>query len=79
VCYREWKMNISKNFTGWAIDRAEAIVADQGLDAFESENDHPRWTREQKIVRLTLAIIEALVDAHNFGRGDEEPRRGLHS
>ena len=72
-------MNISKNFTGWAIDRAEAIVADQGLDIIESTTDHPRWTNEQKIVRLTLAIIEALVDAHNFGREDGRPERELHS
>ena len=71
-------MNISKNFTGWAIDRAEAIVADQGFDALDTDRDHPRWTREQTIVRLTLAIIEALVDAHNFGR-EESPKRELHS
>jgi hypothetical protein len=72
-------MNISKNFTGWAIDRAEAIVADQGFDIIESTCDHPRWTKEQKIVRLTLAIIEALVDARNFGAGEEKPTRELHS
>lgn len=72
-------MNISKNFTGWAIDRAEAIVADQGFDIVESTSDHPSWTKEQKIVRLTLAIIEALVDARNFGHGEEKPARELHS
>lgn len=72
-------MSNYKNFTGWALDRAEAIVADQGFDIIESTSDHPRWTKEQKIVRLTLAIVEALVDAHNFGREDEKPDRGLHS
>lgn len=72
-------MNITKNFTGWAIDRAEAIVADQGFDLLSADGDHPRWTSEQKIVRLTLAIIEALVDAHNFARDDEKPSRELHS
>jgi len=72
-------MDISKNFTGWAIDRAEAIVADQGFDVVEPTHDHPRWTKEQKIVRLTLAIIEALVDAHNYGRDGDKPTRELHS
>jgi 2-keto-3-deoxy-L-rhamnonate aldolase RhmA len=71
-------MRISKNFTGWAIDRAEAIVADQGFDIIHSATDHAP-TKDQRIVRLTLAIIEALVDAHNFGRDSEKPDRGLHS
>jgi len=73
------KMSGTKNFTGWAIDRAEAIVADQGFDIIESTDNLSGWTKEQRVVRLTLAIIEALVDAHNYHRGDERPTRGLHS
>ena len=71
-------MRITKNFTGWAIDRAEAIVADQGFDIIQSVTDHATM-KDQRIVRLTLAIIEALVDANNFGRDTEKPDRGLHS
>ena len=72
-------MSGTKNFTGWAIDRAEAIVADQGFDVIESTDNSSGWTREQRVVRLTLVIIEALVDAHNFSRNDDKPARGLHS
>lgn len=59
-------MSGSKNFTEWAIDRAEEIVSGQGLDLLRSASDDPKWGTDHCIVRLTIAIIEALIEARNF-------------
>ncbi|MDL2402579.1 hypothetical protein [Rhizobium mayense] len=59
-------MSKAKNFTGWAVDRAEAIVSSQGLDLLRSTDPNSRWTTDECVVRLTIAILEALIDAHNF-------------
>lgn len=59
-------MSGSKNFTEWAIDRAEEIVSGQGLDLLRSASDDPKWGADHCIVRLTIAIIEALIEARNF-------------
>jgi hypothetical protein len=61
-------MSEAKNFTGWAVDRAESIVSNQGLDLLNSRNTGARRSTEQCIVRLTVAILEALIEARNFDR-----------
>ncbi|NTF91453.1 hypothetical protein G6L46_30260 [Agrobacterium rhizogenes] len=59
-------MSGSKNFTEWAINRAEEIVSAQGLDLLRSTSQDHRWSTDYCIVRLTIAIIEALIEARNF-------------
>jgi|GEM_PF-2506568 len=59
-------MSKAKNFTGWAVNRAENIVSNQGLDLLRSTDPNSRWTTDQCVVRLTFAILEALIDAQNF-------------
>jgi hypothetical protein len=60
------KMSKTKSFTGWAVDRAEEIVAKNGLELLHSAEPDARWTSDECIVRLTVAILEALIEAHNF-------------
>ncbi|MDE1994694.1 MAG: hypothetical protein KGI75_19475 [Rhizobiaceae bacterium] len=67
-------MSSSNNFTAWAIDRAEQIVSAQGLDLLRSASDNPKWTTDQCVVRLTMAIIEALIESRNFTARDAEDR-----
>jgi len=61
-------MSKSKNFTGWAVDRAEAIVSNQGFDLLNSKTEDSARSTDQCIVRLTVAILEALIEARNFER-----------
>ncbi len=65
-------MENGTGFTAWAIARAEAIVADQGLKLIEAANGEASHIRERQIVRLTVAIIEALVDARNFAPSQQQ-------
>ncbi|MCZ7448339.1 hypothetical protein [Rhizobium rhizogenes] len=65
-------MSGSKNFTEWAIDRAEDIVSAQGLDLLRSTSEGHRWSTDYCIVRLTIAIIEALIEARNFAQMPSE-------
>lgn len=64
--YREKKMSKSKNFTGWAVDRAESIVSNQGFDLLNSRTSDSTRSTDQCVVRLTVAILEALIEARNF-------------
>ena len=59
-------MSKSKNFTGWAVDRAEAIVSNQGFDLLNSKALDSTRSTDQCFVRLTVAILEALIEARNF-------------
>ena len=63
-----------KTFTGWAVDRAEKIVSDQAMDLLMSGSpDSPR-SKEQCLLRLTVAILDALIEARNFERNTLDPR-----
>jgi len=64
-------MSKTKSFTGWAVDRAEEIVARNGLELLHSTEPHAAWTSDECIVRLTVAILEALIEAHNFEANSE--------
>lgn len=59
-------MTNDNNFTAWAMDRAEAIIRDQGLELLQPHDCQSNPTREQQVLRLTMAIVEALIDARNF-------------
>lgn len=72
VGYREKKMSKSKNFTGWAVDRAESIVSNQGLDLLHSTDTEGSRSSDQCVVRLTVAILEALIDARNFDKPEDD-------
>jgi hypothetical protein len=67
------KMSKTKSFTGWAVNRAEEIVSRNGLELLHSTEPDARWTRDECIVRLTVAILEALIEAHNFDASSAGP------
>ncbi|MBO9136961.1 hypothetical protein J5289_26935 (plasmid) [Rhizobium sp. B230/85] len=59
-------MSGSKSLTEWAINRAEEMVSAQGMDLLRSTSEGHRWSTNYCIMRLTIAIIEALIEARNF-------------
>jgi hypothetical protein len=60
-------MGFSGNtFPEWAIVRAEKIAKIEGLRLVTTAGFADRDLTESGLVQLTLAIVEALVDARNF-------------
>ncbi|MCR6727999.1 MULTISPECIES: hypothetical protein [Rhizobium/Agrobacterium group] len=55
-----------KSSTEWAINRAEEIVSAQELDLLRSTSEGRRWSTDYCVMRLTIAIIEALNEGRNF-------------
>ena len=53
-------------FPQWAIDRAEKIAKVEGFRLLTTASLADRGLTETGLVQLTLAIVEALVDARNF-------------
>ncbi len=52
-------MSKAKNFTGWAVNRAETIVSNQGLDLLRSTDPNSRWTTDQCVVRLYIRHLRS--------------------
>lgn len=59
-------MENDTEFSAWAIDRANAVIREEGIELIRSSVGQSDLAVHHCIQQLTIAIIKALVDARNF-------------